>query len=127
MEEDLRAYLLTLSAITDLIGQRVYFIKLPQDTTFPALTINRISTQRRRSHGGNSNLTRPRIQLTCFAETYLATKAISTQIVNALESYVGTMGSTQVYDSFVENELDLYDSESKIYYLPIDVMIRYNG
>ena len=127
IQADIRTYLLTQTGITDLIDSRIYALKLPIDVTFPALTYSTVSSIRTRSHSGDSSLTTPRIQLSCWGEVYEDCRNLVTQLVNSLESYKGLMGSTTVYSSFVENEIDAYDSESKIYHIPVDIKIRYNG
>lgn len=127
IQADIRTYLLTQTGVTDLIGSRIYAMKLPKKAVFPSLTYSTISSVRTRSHSGDSSLTTPRIQLSCWGEKYQDCKDLAAELVSSLESYKGLMGSTTVYSSFVENELDLYDSESKVYHVPVDVKIRYNG
>ena len=127
LEADIRTYMLTRTAITDLVSTRIYFQKLPQNATFPLLVSNRISTKREYSHSGDSNLTTPRVQYSCYAETWTAAKDLAEQIVSEMSGFSGTAGSTTVYSTFVENELDLNDPESKLYFIPVDLMITYNG
>ncbi|MEE9451097.1 MAG: DUF3168 domain-containing protein [Ignavibacteriaceae bacterium] len=117
----------TRTAITDIVGSRIYFMKLPQDATFPSLVSNRISTTRTYSHSGDSSMTTPRIQYSCFAETYSDAKDLAEQIVSEMSGFKGTAGSSTIYSSFVENELDLLDPESKLYFIPVDLMVTYNG
>ena len=128
LEKDIRTYMLTRTAITDLVGLTgIYFGKLPQAVTFPALVSNRISTTRTYSHSGDSNLTTPRIQYSCFSETSEGAKDLAEEIVNEMSGFKGTAGAATVYSTFVESELDLYDDEAKLYHIPVDLMISYNG
>ena len=127
VEKDIRTYMLTRTAITDLISTRIYAQKLPQEATFPSLVYNRISTQRTYSHSGDSNFTKPRIQYSCFAETYEDAKDLAEQIVSEMSGFKGTAGTATIYSTFVENELDSLDSESKLYFIPVDLMVTYNG
>ncbi len=127
VEKDIRTYMLTRTAITDLISTRIYAQKLPEAATFPSLVYNRISSTRNYSHSGDSNMTSPRIQYSCFAETYEEAKDLAEQIVSEMSGFKGTAGSSTIYSTFVENELDLIDPESKLYFIPVDLMITYNG
>ena len=127
VEKDIRTYMGTRTAITDIVGSRIYAQKLPQAATFPSLVYNRVSTQRTYSHSGDSNMTSPRIQYSCFAETYEEAKDLAEQIVSEMSGFKGTAGSSTIYSTFVDNELDLIDPESKLYFIPVDLMITYNG
>ena len=127
VEKDIRTYMLTRSAITDLVSTRIYASKLPQEATFPSIAYNRISTVRTYSQSGDSNLTKPRIQYSCFAETYEGARNLAEQIVSEMSGFKGTAGSSTIYASFVENDLDLIDPESKLDFIPVDLMIQYNG
>ena len=127
VEKDLHTYMLSRSAISTLIGTRMYNQKLPNDPTLPAITYNRISTVRRRSHDGDSSLTRPRIQYSCWGATPDDVEDLSDAIEDEMKSFSGTAGSSTVYATIVENRLSMYDSESKFYHIPIDLMVQYNG
>jgi len=127
VEKDLKTYLLTRTAITDILGSRIYYQKLLQDPTLPALTYSRISTVRNRSHSGDSSLTRARIQYSCWGATPDDVEDLADAIESEMKSFSGTAGSTTVYASIVENRISLLDEESKYYHVPLDLMIQYNG
>lgn len=127
VEKDLRTYMLSRAAINTLIGTRMYAIKLKQNPTLPAVTYNRISSVRRRSHSGDSNLTRPRIQYSSFAETYEDAVEVADAIEAEMKSFSGTAESSNIYAAIVENRIDLLDPESKYYMIAIDLMIQYEG
>ena len=127
IETDMVTYILTLTSITDLIGGRIYYQKLPDDPTLPAIVYNRISGPRSRTHDGDSNLSKPRIQYSIWAETDTSVMALADAFENEFKSFSGTAGSSTVYATIVENRLSLIDTESKFYHIPIDLMIQYNG
>ncbi len=127
VEKDIRTYMGTRTAITDIVGSRIYAQKLPQEATFPSLVYNRVSTQRTYSHSGDSSLTTPRIQYSCFAETYEDAKDLAEQIVSEMSGFKGTAGTATIYSTFVESELDMIGPESKLYFIPVDLMISFNG
>lgn len=70
MEQALRAFLLSYSAITDLIGTRIYPDILPQDPTYPAITYQEISGPRDYTQQGADGVTTYRVQLDLWANTF---------------------------------------------------------
>jgi hypothetical protein len=132
IEADMRTYILTLTSITDIIGTstaaRIYYQKLPDDPTLPAIVYNRISDPPGvRSHSGDSSLSKPRIQYSIWATTDVGVMALADAFENEFLSFSGTAGSSTVYATIVENRLSMIDPESKFYHIPIDLMIQYNG
>ncbi len=127
IEADMMTYILTRTAITNLIAARIYNQKLPNDATLPAITYNRISSPRSRTHSGDSNLSKPRIQYSCWGTTPISVMNLADAFEDEFKSFSGTAGSSTVYATIVENRLSLIDTESKYYHIPIDLMIQYNG
>lgn len=131
IEVDMVTYIKTLTAVTDIIGTgssaRIYYQKLPNDPTLPAIVYNRISSPRSRTHDGDSNLSKPRIQYSIWAETDTGVMALADAFENEFKSFSGTAGSSKVYATIVENRLSLIDPDSKYYHIPIDLMIQYDG
>ncbi len=127
IEADMVTYILTLTAITDIIGTRIYYQKLPDDATLPAVTYNRISSPRSRTHSGDSNLSKPRIQYSCWGITPISVMNLADAFEDEFKSFSGTAGSSTVYATIVENRLSVPDPESKYYHIPVDLMVQYNG
>lgn len=76
----LRTYLLTKSAITDIVGQRIYAQQLPQGATIPAITMTTISESYDHDLAGLAGLVHTRIQFECLATTEL----VSLQLADAV-------------------------------------------
>ena len=128
VEKDMVTYILTRTAITDIIVDRIYYHKLPQTATFPAITFFRVSTPVRvRSQQGDSSLVTARIQYSSWGTTPESVETLADAFEDEFKSFSGTAGSSTVYATIVENRLSMYDSESKYYHIPIDLMIQYNG
>lgn len=127
IEADMVTYILTLTSITDIIAARIYYQKLPEFPTLPAIVYNRISGPRSRTHDGDSNLSKPRIQYSIWAESDTSVMALADAFEDEFKSFSGTAGSSTVYATIVENRLSMIDPESKFYHIPIDLMIQYNG
>lgn len=65
------------SAVTALVGARIYPMTLPQGVTLPAIRYRVIDDVPVLSQSGNSNLSQPRVQLTCCATTYAGAEAVA--------------------------------------------------
>jgi len=126
IEEVLYAYLTNCAGLTALVGDRIYPIILPQKISFPAVTYQRISGIREYSQSGPSGLAHPRFQFSCWAKKYQEAKAIAEQVRLALDGYKGMMGGpdgVRVDAVYIEDDHDIYDPETKIYHIALDVVI----
>ena len=122
VEADLYAYLSTYAGLTELVGTRVYPLVAPQAVKESYCTYQKISPGRKYSHGGFSNLSRPRIQVNCYATTYAQAKAIAVQVIAAVEAWPG---ASNIQAAFVENEIDMYDPDTELYQVPVDFFVYY--
>ena len=122
IESDLYGYLSTYAGLTALISTRIYPLVAPQNVTKPYCTYQKISLERKYSHGGYSGLQRPRLQVSCYAETYEQSRAVADQVIAALEAWPGAANIQAV---FIENEIDLYDPDTGLQYIPVDFFCYY--
>ena len=125
IEQALLTKLLATPALTALTGQKIYYVKAPQNVIAPYLTYQKISEQVAHSHQGYSHLKECRIQFSAFSTTYMGAKAINAQIFAALDGLVGMMGGIEVGACLQEDEVDMYDAETSLHYCPVDYMITY--
>ncbi len=100
----IRTYLLTKTAITDLVGQRIYTDILPQSATLPAITMSKISTRHEHQLSDFGGLAHTRLQFECFA----ATRATANSIAEAIRScgiitQKGTLTSVDIRGVRVED------------------------
>jgi hypothetical protein len=75
-----RTYLLTIPAITDIVGQRIYTDILPQSAALPAVTMDKVSTRHDHQLSDFAGLAHTRIQFGCFASTRLVANALAEAI-----------------------------------------------
>lgn len=122
IETELYTYLSTYAGLTALVSTRIYPLVAPQKIQEPYCTFQKISSSRQYSHGGYSGLQRPRMQVTCYAPTYEAAKAISVQVIAAVEAWPG---AANIQATFVENETDLYNPDTELYQVPVDFFCYY--
>lgn len=126
IEEALYAKLTSAANLTELVSNRVYPVKLPQNPTLPAITYQRVSTSRYHTHDtGFSGLARPRFQFDCYASSYLGAKNLLEALRATLEGFSGYVGTTRIQGALSQNETDFYEDVSGLYRRSIDFMIHH--
>lgn len=129
----LRWYLLQDSAILALVGTRVYPIKLPQPTTQPSIVYTRISGLGDHHSEGASGLTRPRVQVDCWAPTHDVASVLANLVKGRIDGFSGTIAwddnspgnAVAVQAIMFESEREDYDDTAKLYRVSRDYMIWY--
>jgi len=124
LESDLLARLDGFAGLTALVSTRSYHLHLPQKPTYPAVTFQRISTERVSAMGADTGDVRARIQTDAWATTIDSAMAVAAQVRAALKRYGGT-NSVTIYDILQESEIPLYEDEIQIYHIVQDFMVLY--
>jgi len=94
-EEALFAHLKDCTGLKNLVGDRIYPLVLPQKAVLPAVTYQKISGERLHKLQGDTGLTRPVYQLSCWAENYAQCKAAAEQVRLCLQKHSGLMGGAE--------------------------------
>jgi hypothetical protein len=124
IEEALHEYLSGKTEITDLVGERIYPIVLPQGVLYPALTYIKISGPVLH----DVDIAYPRLQLGSWGDKYSDVKQLAAAVKEVLQRFKGIMGSSpgiRVSQVVFVNELDFYDPETGTYHIPADYTIIY--
>ena len=88
--EAFRTKLLSYSAVSTIVGQRMYPDALKQRATLPAIVYFVVSTERDHYLGGMTGSAHARIQLDCYASTRTAASALASAIRNTgIDAYRG--------------------------------------
>ena len=127
-----RAYLLTKTAITDLVSQRFYTDILPQSATLPAITLSKVSTSHEHELSDFGGLAHCRLQFECFADTRAVANSIAEAIrASGIITQKGTTTSVDVRGVRVEDGQRNYvdyptdGSDEHRYVTSLDLMIDY--
>jgi len=129
IEQAIKKELIGTSGLTDLVGQRIYYVKAPQNVSNPYVVFSKISASREHDHDGASGLVPARVIFSIFAETYREVKLIAGQIQSALQAFKGTMGGdggVSVNGAFYQNEADFYEENIKLYHTDCNYLIWHN-
>jgi hypothetical protein len=131
--EAIHVYLSSKSAVTDLVGDRIYRVQRPQTTpTKPAITYSKVSGSDELYQAGTSTLGRMRVEVECWAATPASAEAVRDAIRNVCQRYAGTITSGEesvvIVLMTLENDAEFYDapedgSGSGVYSASVDLHI----
>lgn len=124
--DELRAELLEHNGLLTKVGTRVYPLRFPVNAVFPLVTIEQISGMRTNDDDGATGNTNPRWQFEVWSKSYKDAKETAAQLRLAVNQLPGQVGSSFIYMAQVISEIDLFDTETSMYHVPIDVMLWHN-
>lgn len=117
IEAGLISYLLSVTAVTDLVGQRIKPVKLDPNGALPGITVNRITTSPVFRQEGATTEFKTRFQLDIWATSYSSAKTVAEELRGALDGFSGTMGATRVDSVMFLDETDDFEPENDNYRL----------
>lgn len=99
----LRGYLLSKSAVTQLIGQRIYTDQLEQGATMPAVVMNKLFTVHDHALSDKAGLAHARIQFECYATTRQVANSVADAMhTSGIMTFKGVTGSVDIRGARVE-------------------------
>ena len=119
-----------VTAVTNIVGARIYAEKLPQGAVLEAITFKQISAERVHAFGSDPGLVRARFQVDAWASTWEKSRDLADAIRgngagNAFSRFKGTQDSTVVDDILLDNELATFEETSGTYRTMQDYLIWY--
>jgi len=124
--KSLYAYLITVTAITDLVNQRIYPVILPQNSPMPAITYQQLVEIQTHTMGSDSGPGRDIYDIHCWADKYDDVQSLADAASTALKDKTGTMGSHTLQRILQEDRADIYDSITETYHIVLEYTINYN-
>lgn len=124
----------TFAGVTAIVGtspnDRVYPVVLPEKPTYPAITYRQIDSTRLQGPHSDPGVATVRVQVTAFAESFDAAKALAEQIRLALERYgtaiTGTdIAGVTVYDITIGSDADSYIPELDLFAISTDFSVTH--
>lgn len=106
----------TLLKTVAALGNRVYAGIAPQNVTRPYAVFYKLSPGRKYTHDGFASLSETRMQVSIFGEGYKEIKDIAAATITALEGWAA------VQATFIVGEQDMWEQETMLYHVAIDVM-----
>jgi len=110
-ESELKAYLLTIPALTALVHSRIYGILRQQSQDLPAILIQRVQTTRQPKFCATDKLVSSDIQIDAYAISGDSGWALAAALRATLLDFTGTMGAAYVDKVMLTNEFPLNDPD----------------
>lgn len=105
-----------------LVNNKFYPLIAPEGTIPPYLVYSKVSSSRGYTLSGYNGTSTARMQISCYAKSYLEVKNVAQQVIKTLELW---SNAKNIQGAFNENEIDMYDEETQLYHTPVDFIIDY--
>lgn len=132
MVSAVRTWLLAQSSVTDLIGQRMYLDRLPQNATLPAVTVEKSSESHHHTLSNRSGFVETRLAFECHATLRLTANNVAQQIIDSgIAAVKGVTNSVDIRAVMIEDgqrnfTIDAADgSDDHQYVTTFDLMVSY--
>ena len=106
IESAIVARLNAVTAVTDLVSNRIYADTLPDGTDHPAIVYQLISTVPYSRLNADTGKFESRVQLTLIADSKSVSIQLSDAIKTALQRFQGVSSGVTIIDSHIENIFD---------------------
>lgn len=121
----LRSALLSNAAVAEIIDTRAYFKMLPQNPTYPALTLEQISGDPLNCVNEIPALSWTRIRINAWGETYSEADELAIAVETALNGQTFTLTGVTIGSIVADGMRDFYEPNVDAYYLTQDYKIFY--
>lgn len=123
LEAALYTRLAGFAGLAALVAARIYPLVAPENAERPFVVFQRVSTPRASAMGSDPGLALPRLQITSWADDPLEAKDVKEQVRAALQRWRGTVAGVEVQDSYILDERDRYDEQTRLFGIDLDVRI----
>lgn len=123
VESEIYSRLSGYADLTALVGAKIYPLTIPPAIALPALSYFKVSDIPTHAMGSDGDIKTVRVQVSCWAATYNAVKSIEVQVRAALSRYRGG----NIKDCFFDGSIDLYESETLAFHVPVDFIVFFAG
>lgn len=120
-----RTRLLANATLASETGSRVYPLKLPQDTAYPAVTYQKISDLTEPNLADVSRIKRVRMQVDTWADTALKSWELADLVRDQLDGFKGVVDGIQMTASLIDSESDLFEDAIEKYRVTTDYELVY--
>ena len=121
------AYLKTCTAITDLVGTKIYPVRYPQGAleNKPFITYQLIDEPTVNTHDGKS-VYKARVQVDAWGETYLSAHAVGDALHAALHGYRGSWSPYTIGNVLRKRKQDIPEPDIEASRVSQDFVISYS-
>jgi|AMWB02.1.fsa_nt_gi hypothetical protein len=113
------ALLVADTAVSTLVSNRIYPVRMPLNVTYPAISIHEISGNEDHVTGHKHN----RYQVSCWSTSFSQVQSVKEAVIDCLQRYKGVASGNKIKQISFEGSMDLYEEETKIYHIPLDFIV----
>ena len=126
MEEALRGYLLATAGVTALVAERVVWGERPQGDALPAIVLNLTGSPDQNAYDGPTGFVGARVQVECWAKTYLAARNVGRLVRGAAKAIRGIRGDVRFDAAFVDRQFadsEVTEADGRLFRRSIDLIV----
>lgn len=112
-------------AVAGIVAGRVYPVRRPQGSAFPAIVVTRISGQPLYSDEGEVGLQNARVQVDSMAMTYTAAKDLAQMVRTRLSGFSGVNAGIDFSFIMLDEERDLSESGANVAEYPVRIAMDF--
>lgn len=112
-------------AVAGIVSDRVYPVRRPQGSAFPAIVVSRISGQPLYSDEGEVGLQNARVQVDSMAMTYTAAKDLAQMVRTRLSGFSGVNAGIDFSFIMLDEERDLSESGANVAEYPVRIAMDF--
>ena len=105
---DLQEYLRSISAITAVVSDRIYYVRAPADADRPLIVVSRAGEERGQVQGGFVGAVATTVIVISVADTYEAAESLATLLRQALDGVQTTMNGNRCHNCHLLDTSDDY-------------------
>ena len=124
IDEEMRAYLISMPGVTAEIESRIFPAPMPQGTTLPAETYTDISDVPFYTNANDSCYRQIRMQLDAWAATRRESVRVDQAVRAAMSGYSGKWGGREIGMVKRANSSSHYETETKLWRVRSDYLIH---
>ena len=109
--------------LIELVAQRIYPQRLPQESSLPAVSIFNLDKTPVHALQTDAGLKRAFYQVSVYAKKFSEAKAVAKQIRACLQDYSGTVAAVVIQKIIFVRQGDSFDDTTETYHIPSDVEI----
>lgn len=125
IEDAIYARSQAVSAVTDLVGDRLYPLQQPQDGAYPSVTYQLIAGRQQAAMGVDATVAHELFQFNAWATTYDGARAVIEALRTAFKRFRGTVATIEVLDVFLQGKQQLYEEEIRLHHHTLDLEFHY--
>ena len=103
-------YMQSKSAITDIVGTRIFPNRMREGVSLPAIVLTTISNTHERHLGGGAGEAVATLQIDCWADTEAEVGTLANVLRDEFDTFEGLIGSMRVGECLLVNERDGYQT-----------------